>query len=74
MLSPLYDYQVYAGSLAQKPARALAAIRRTITQGETTPFDKGLKIEFENAIKLAGTKDFSEGIAAFMEKREPIWT
>ena len=62
-----------ANSLAQKPAGALAAIRRTITEGETISFDEGLKIEFESAMKLAGTKDFSEGISAFLEKREPTW-
>jgi enoyl-CoA hydratase/carnithine racemase len=32
-----------------------------------------MKIEYESAIKLAGTKDFSEGIRAFLEKREPKW-
>ncbi len=67
------EIQAYASSLAQKPARALAAIRRTITEGGTVPFDEGLKIEFESAIKLAGTKDFLEGISAFLEKRKPIW-
>jgi len=67
------EVQAYASLLAQKPAGALAAIRRTITEGGTVPFDEGLKIEFESALKLAGTKDFSEGISAFLEKREPTW-
>jgi enoyl-CoA hydratase/carnithine racemase len=67
------EVQAYANSLAQKSAGALAAIRRTITEGGTISFDEGLKIEFESAIKLAGTKDFSEGISAFLEKREPTW-
>jgi enoyl-CoA hydratase/carnithine racemase len=67
------EVQAYASLLAQKPAGALAAIRRTITEGGTVPFDEGLKIEFESALKLAGTKDFSEGISAFLEKRKPTW-
>lgn len=67
------DVQAYASLLAQKPAGALAAIRRTITEGGTVPFDEGLKIEFESALKLAGTKDFSEGISSFLEKRKPTW-
>ena len=65
--------QAYAESLAQKPANALAAIRRTITKGGGMSFDDGLKLEFETAVNLAGTKDFSEGIKAFLEKRNPDW-
>jgi len=63
----------YAESLAQKPADALAAIRRTITEGGAMSFDEGLKIEYKTAVKLAGTKDFAEGIHAFLEKRKPNW-
>ena len=63
----------YAETLAQKPAEALAAIRRTITEGGAMSFEEGLKIEYESAVKLAGTKDFSEGIRAFLDKRKPEW-
>ena len=67
------EVQAYAESLAQKPAKALAAIRQTITAGGGVSFDDGLKLEFETAVNLAGTKDFSEGIRAFPEKRNPVW-
>jgi enoyl-CoA hydratase/carnithine racemase len=67
------EIQAYANSLAQKPAQALAAIRRTITEGGAISFEEGMKIEYESAVKLADTKDFSEGIRAFLEKREPDW-
>ena len=67
------EVQAYAESLTQKPAKALAAIRRTITEGGGMSFNDGLELEFETAVKLAGTKDFSEGIRAFLEKREPQW-
>lgn len=50
----------------------LAAIRGTAAGG-AMPFDEGLKIEYDTAVKLAGTKDFAEGIRAFLEKREPKW-
>ena len=67
------EVQNYAESLVQKPAEALAAIRRTITEGGAVSFNEGLKIEYETAVKLAGTKDFAEGIHAFLEKRKPNW-
>jgi len=53
-----------------KPAKALTAIRRTITEGGVLSFEKGMEIEYESAVNLAGTKDFSEGIKAFLEKRK----
>ena len=69
----LDQVQAYAESLAQKPAKALAAIRLTITEGGGMVFKEGLKLEFETAVNLAGTKDFAEGIRAFLEKRKPKW-
>ena len=56
-----------------KPAQVLTAIRRTITEGGVLSFEKGMEIEYESAVNLAGTKDFSEGIKAFLEKRKPDW-
>ena len=67
------EVQNYAESLAQKPAKTLAAIRQTITEGGAVSFEDGLKMEYETAVKLSGTKDFSEGIRAFLEKRKPDW-
>jgi enoyl-CoA hydratase len=59
------EVQAYAESLAQKPAKALAAIRKTITEGGAVSFEEGLKMEYETAVMLSETKDFSEGIRAF---------
>ena len=67
------EVQVYANSLAQKPTQALTAIRHTIIEGGEISFEEGMKIEYESAVKLADTRDFSEGIRAFLEKREPDW-
>jgi enoyl-CoA hydratase len=67
------EVQAYAVSITQKPAQALAAIRRTITEGGSMSFAEGLKMEYDTAVKLAGTKDFTEGIRSFLEKRKPNW-
>ena len=67
------EVQAYADRLARKPAKALAAIRRTVTEGGAMAFEDGLRMEYQTATRLAGTKDFSEGIRAFLEKRKPEW-
>ncbi len=41
--------------------------------GGAVSFEEGMEIEYESAVKLAGTRDFSEGIQAFLEKRKPDW-
>lgn len=65
--------QAYTAALSRKPKEALAAIRRCITEGGGLPYDEGLKIELEEAVRLAGTPDFAEGLRAFVEKRPPQW-
>jgi enoyl-CoA hydratase/carnithine racemase len=67
------EVQAYAVSLARKPAEALAAVRRCITAGLDMPYEDALALELEAAVHLAGTPDFSEGLAAFFEKRSPKW-
>ena len=36
-------------------------------------FDDGLALERRLAVALAGTANFQEGIAAFLERRPPTW-
>jgi enoyl-CoA hydratase/carnithine racemase len=65
------EVQAYGAALARRPAEALAAIRRSITMGLEMPYEEALALELEEAVRLAGTPDFSEGLAAFLEKRPP---
>lgn len=67
------EVQAYAAELARKPARALAAIRRCVTEGLGLPYEEALALELEAAVQLAGTRDFEEGLRAFFEKRPPSW-
>ncbi|MGY1695639.1 enoyl-CoA hydratase/isomerase family protein [Geodermatophilus sp. SYSU D00814] len=68
------EVQGYAEGLAGKPARALAAIRRCITEGVDLPFEEGLAVEREEAVALGATADFREGTAAFLARRPPVWS
>ncbi len=65
--------QAYAATLAAKPPEALTVIRRSITLGGGITFDDGLALERRLAVALAGTANFQEGIAAFLERRPPTW-
>ena len=67
------EVQSYAADLARKPAAALAAIRRCVTEGLEHNDDDFFAIELEEAVHLATTPDFKEGIQAFVEKRPPRW-
>jgi enoyl-CoA hydratase/carnithine racemase len=67
------EVQAYGAALAGKSADALAAIRRSITMGLELPYEEALAVEREEVVRLAGTPDFSEGLAAFLEKRPPKW-
>lgn len=68
------DVQTYAETLAKKPANALAAIRRCLIDGGGETFEAGMAVERKQAEALADHPNFEEGIAAFLEKRKPIWT
>jgi len=63
----------YALALAGKPANALAAIRRCVTEGLEVSFEAGLRIEFDAAVELGRHPNFAEGVNAFLAKRAPDW-
>jgi len=67
------EVQAYAAALAKKPAEALEAIRRCITDGLEMPYEDALALELDAAAHLAGSPDFREGLRAFFEKRPPVW-
>jgi enoyl-CoA hydratase len=68
------EVQRYGEILADKPANALAAIRRCLIDGGEKSFEDGLAVEKRQAEALAGHANFHEGISAFLEKRQPNWT
>lgn len=63
----------FAANLASKPPLGLKKVKEAINRGIEVDLQSGLKIEQEALGFLLQTEDFQEGIAAFMEKREPQW-
>ena len=64
----------YAEDLAGKPPEALAAIRACVVGGGALDFEAGMEVELGQVAALAGTKNFEEGIRAFLERCRPKWT
>jgi enoyl-CoA hydratase/carnithine racemase len=60
-----------ARRLANGPRKALAAAKASISAAFLTPGPAGIQAEREAFLALFGTTDQREGMAAFLEKREP---
>ncbi|HHW75137.1 MAG TPA: enoyl-CoA hydratase/isomerase family protein, partial [Firmicutes bacterium] len=63
----------FAEKLASKAPLGLRKIKEVIDRGSDTDLKSGLQLEQEALAFLTGTEDFQEGIAAFMQKRDPVW-
>lgn len=63
-----------AERLAQMPTKALAFIKHMVTESVDHTLEEQLEMEDQFQQKAAATKDYSEGVLAFMEKRSPKFT
>ena len=62
-----------AERLCQFPQGAIRTDKEAVLRGIGEPLTEGLRIEAMLFNSLIGTHDFSEGPAAFAEKRKPQW-
>lgn len=63
-----------ASRLAAMPTRTLAAIRSQVQIAIDAGFEASLAAERDNQVAVTQTRDFQEGLAAFKEKRRPVFT
>ncbi|MCA9824016.1 MAG: enoyl-CoA hydratase/isomerase family protein [Dehalococcoidia bacterium] len=68
-----FDEEVlsFARRLAAGPTAAYARIKANFTFGANHTLSETLTVEARNMVDSAATRDNAEGIAAFLEKREP---
>jgi 2-(1,2-epoxy-1,2-dihydrophenyl)acetyl-CoA isomerase len=60
-----------AGRLAQAPTVAIGHIKELLEASATNDYGGQLELEREAQIEAGKTKDFKEGVTAFLEKRPP---
>jgi 2-(1,2-epoxy-1,2-dihydrophenyl)acetyl-CoA isomerase len=60
-----------AGELAAMPTRGIALTKRLFDHAEHTTLEEQLELEAQLQSVATRTHDFAEGVAAFLEKREP---
>lgn len=63
-----------AERLASAPTAALARIKWLLEQSATNDYNAQLDLEHKAQLQSGQTKDFREGVAAFIEKRPPRFT
>jgi enoyl-CoA hydratase/carnithine racemase len=67
----LEDARELASVMASRGRPAIKAAMKAISEGLAGDFSRGLKLEREEFGKLCGTENMKEGVAAFLEKRDP---
>jgi 2-(1,2-epoxy-1,2-dihydrophenyl)acetyl-CoA isomerase len=59
---------------AAMPTRAIGETKRLLDAAETSSLEDQLEREAAAQAEMTRTPDFAEGVAAFLEKREPVFT
>jgi 2-(1,2-epoxy-1,2-dihydrophenyl)acetyl-CoA isomerase len=59
---------------AAMPTRAVWETKRLLDRAETSTFEEQLELEATTQAELTRTHDFREGVAAFLQKRDPAFT
>ncbi len=62
-----------AHELAAQPAKAVESMMKVLVNSSDRELEDLLKAERQAVKENSGTKDSQEGMAAFMEKRKPIF-
>jgi methylglutaconyl-CoA hydratase len=66
--------QVLAETLVANSPQALAATKQLLAAQNKAWLDAAIEAALEANAQARETADFREGVAAFLEKRKPVWT
>ena len=65
--------EAFAEEVAALPPLAISATKRALAEGLDKPISHGLDVESREFMRIFGTEDAREGVAAYLEKRQPHW-
>jgi 2-(1,2-epoxy-1,2-dihydrophenyl)acetyl-CoA isomerase len=65
--------QQMAAAIAQMPTRGLALTKQALNQSFANTFENQLLIETNLQSQAGNSADYAEGVAAFLEKRKPVF-
>ncbi len=63
-----------AASIAEMSPAALSHTKRLLIRVQAADLEREIDLGVEASAEMRGTADFREGVAAFLEKRKPVWT
>jgi 2-(1,2-epoxy-1,2-dihydrophenyl)acetyl-CoA isomerase len=66
-----HHWRARAAHLAKGPTAAYAAVKRALREGYGNDLSQQLELEAQLQGQLGATRDFREGVMAFLEKRAP---
>jgi len=67
------ETEAIARRLALGPTLAFGEIKRLVNESPDQTLAAQLEIEIDAFARCAGTRDFAEGVTAFVEKRKPVF-
>lgn len=67
------EVSAFAEKLAQMPTRGLGLTKKAVNQSFTNNLTEQLAVEETLQTEAGSTYDFNEGVAAFLEKRKPVF-
>jgi enoyl-CoA hydratase len=62
-----------AAEVCKAAPLAVAESRKIVIEATDQPDEVGWKMSGQGIMKMFGTEDFTEGLTAFAEKRDPVW-
>jgi 2-(1,2-epoxy-1,2-dihydrophenyl)acetyl-CoA isomerase len=63
-----------AAELAAMPTRGVGMTKRLLDRAGSLRLEEQLELEAQLQAAATQSEDFAEGVAAFLEKRDPVWT